>query len=74
MFLKISQNSQGNTCTRVCILIKWQASAYNFVNKKETLAQVFSCEFWEIFKKIIFTEHFWTTASGKRILGNLLKL
>ena len=54
MFLKIPQNSQGNTCTRVCILIKWQASAYNFVNKKETLAQVLSCEFWEIFKNAFF--------------------
>ena len=29
--------------------------------KKETLAQVFSCE---IFKNIFFTEHPWTTASG----------
>ena len=27
--------------------------AYNFI-KKETLAQVFSCEFWEIFKKTFF--------------------
>ena len=30
--------------------------AYNFV-KKETLAQVFSCEVCEIFKNIFFTEH-----------------
>ena len=29
----------------------------------ETLAQVFSCESCEIFKKILFTEHLWTTAS-----------
>ena len=28
----------------------------NFI-KKETLAQVFSCEFWEIFKNTFFTEH-----------------
>ena len=27
--------------------------AYNFI-KKETLAQVFSCEFWEIFKNTFF--------------------
>ena len=27
----------------------------------ETLTQVFSCEFWEIFKNTIFTEHLWTT-------------
>ena len=40
-------NSQGNTCARVSILIKWQAC--NFI-KIETLAQVFSCEFCEISK------------------------
>ena len=28
----------------------------NFI-KKETLAQVFSCEFCEIFQNIFFTEH-----------------
>ena len=31
--------------------------------KKETLAQVFSCEFYEIFKNTFFTEHLRTTAS-----------
>ena len=35
--------------------------ACNFI-KKETLTQVFSCEFCEICKNIFFTEHFWTTA------------
>ena len=34
-------------------LIKLQAEAYNFI-KKETLAQVFSSEFWEIFKNSFF--------------------
>ena len=43
MFLEISQNSQENTCARVSFLIKWQAW-------KETLAQVFSCEFYKISK------------------------
>ena len=38
--------------------------ACNFI-KKETLAQVFSCEFCEIFKNTIFTEHLRTTASVK---------
>ena len=38
------------------------ASACNFI-KKETLAQMFSCEFCEISKNTFFTEHFWTTAS-----------
>ena len=28
----------------------------------ETLAQVFSCEFCEIFKNTFFTEHVWATA------------
>ena len=47
VFLKILQNSQENTCARVSFLIKLQA---NFI-EKETLAQLFSCEFCEIFKK-----------------------
>ena len=36
--------------------------ASNFI-EKETLAQVFSCEFCEISKNTFFTEHFWATAS-----------
>ena len=47
VFLEISRNSQENTCTRVSFLIKSQAEACNFI-KKQTLAQVFSCEFCEI--------------------------
>ena len=39
VFLEISQNSQKNTCAQAC----------NFI-KKETLAQVFSCEFCQISK------------------------
>ena len=31
--------------------------------KKETLEQVFSCEFCQISKNTFFTEHLWTTAS-----------
>ena len=34
--------------------------------KKETLTQLFSCEFCEIFKNTFFTEHLWTTASLTR--------
>ena len=33
--------------------------------KKETLAQVFSCEFCEISKNAFDTELLWATASGK---------
>ena len=51
VFLEILQNSKENTGTRVSLLIKLQApaSACNSI-KKEALAQVFSCEFCEIFK------------------------
>ena len=52
VFLETSQNSQENTCTRGPILIKLQA--FYFI-KKETLAQVFSCEFWKISKNTFFT-------------------
>ena len=31
--------------------------------KKEALAQVFSCEFYEISKNTFFTEQLWATAS-----------
>ena len=52
VFLKVSQNAQ-NTCVRISFIIKFQASACNFI-KKEVLAQVFSCKFYEIFKKTSF--------------------
>ena len=41
-----------------------ESEAYNFINK-ETLAQVFSCEFCEISKNTYFTEHLWMAASAK---------
>ena len=46
VFLEILQNLQENNHARVSLLIKLQAPAIasNFI-KKETLAQVFSCEF-----------------------------
>ena len=48
MSSQILQNSQGNTCTRVSFLIK---SLFFFLKKKKkALAQVFSCQFCEIFK------------------------
>ena len=55
VFLEISQNLQENTCAWVSFLIK--------LIKKETLAHVFSCEFYEISKSALFTEHLRTTAS-----------
>ena len=53
VFLEISQNSQENTWARVSFLIKLQALAYNVI-KKETITQVFSYEFCEIFKNTFF--------------------
>ena len=49
-------------CQSFFFLINLQAEAYNFI-KKETLAQVFSCEVCEISKNIFFKEHLWATAS-----------
>ena len=49
VFLEISKNLQESTCARVSFLIK--SLACNFI-EKETLAQMFSCEFYEIFKNI----------------------
>ena len=40
-----------------------QSLFFNKVVKKETLAQVFSCEFCEISKNTFSTEHLRTTAS-----------
>ena len=39
-----------------------EVSACNFI-KKETLAQVFFCEFCEITKNIFLTEQLWANAS-----------
>ena len=64
VFLNISQNSQENTCARVSFLIKLQARPCNF-SKKETLAQVFSCEFCEISKNTFFYRTPLVAASGR---------
>ena len=63
MFLEISQSSQENSCARVSFLIKVLAWGHNFF-KKETLAQLLSCEFCEISRNNPFTEHLRATASG----------
>ena len=62
VFLKISQNSEENTCAWVSFLKKLQAEACTCI-KKENLAQVFSCESCEISKSTLFTEHLLATAS-----------
>ena len=60
MFLEILQDLQENTCARASFLIRLQVSG-NFI-KKETLAQVFPCEFFEISKNTFFTEQLRATA------------
>ena len=54
MFLKISQNSQENTCVRVSFLIKLQSDNQQLSFKKKTLAQVNLCDFCEVFKNTFF--------------------
>ena len=49
LFLEISQNSQESSCARVSFLKKLWPQASTFI-KKETLAQLFSCELCEISK------------------------
>ena len=62
MFLKISQNSQENTCASL-FFNKVTGLRFATLLKKETLAQVFSCEFCEIFKNAFFAKHLRMTAS-----------
>ena len=62
LFLKISYKLQENTCVRISFLIKLQAETCIFI-KKETVTQVFSCEFCEIFKNIFSIEHLRTAVS-----------
>ena len=67
MFLEISQNSQENTCARpekeTLLQAQETQKETHVTGLKKRLAQVFSCEFCEIFKNTFFTEHVWTTAS-----------
>ena len=72
MLLKILQNTQENACARVSFLIKLQAEACNFI-KKETVAQVFSCEFCEIFQNTFFIEHLRWLPPTMTVISNKLK-
>ena len=53
MFLKVSRNSQDSNCARVYLWKKLKAEDCDFI-KKETLAQVLSCELCVIFKNTCF--------------------
>ena len=61
MFLNFANFTGKHLCS-VSFLIKLQPDACNTI-EKETLAQVFSCEIFEISKNNFFTEHLRTTAS-----------
>ena len=62
---KISQNSQENIYATV-FLNKIAGLRHIISLQKEALAQVFSCEFFKIFKNNFFVEHLQKTASGDK--------
>ena len=63
MFLEILQNSQEKTCARASLLIKLRQRPATLL-KKETLTQLFSCEFCKIFINTFSAEHLWAAAFG----------
>ena len=64
-FLIIFKKKRGNVSKYNLLDIDPEAVVQSFI-KKETLAQVFSCEFYEISRNTFFTEQLWTTASMDR--------
>ena len=58
VFLKISQNSQENTCVRISFLIRLHVESSTFI-KQGNPAQVFTFKFCEVFKNSSFIEHLW---------------
>ena len=66
VFLEISQNSQENTCARVSVLIKLQASGLHFI-KIETLGQVFSVNFAKFLRTPFLKKNLRGTAQTFRI-------
>ena len=51
---------------------RWRCSKNGDFEKnlqKTLVPKVFSCEFWEIFKNTLFTEHLRTTVSGYTLLA-----
>ena len=73
VLLKTLKNLQENTCARVSFLIKCRPKGYSFI-KKETLEQDFSCEFGEISKNNLFTEHLFATASALGKMGLFIQI
>ena len=62
-------NSQENSSARVSFLMTLQTKVYNFI-KKETLTQVFSCEFCKISKNIFSYRTFPVATSVNKIFHN----
>ena len=60
--LKISQNSQENTCARASFLIN--SEACNFIQKKKLWLRCFHVNFVTFLRTTFFIEHLRTTASG----------
>ena len=54
----ISSIAIPRTIQNIVVSDHYQPEACNFI-KKGTLAQIFSREFWDIFKNTFFTEHLW---------------
>ena len=74
VFLEIAQNSQENTCASLHFSIKLPAcGAFSFIkiealaHKKETLSQVFSCEFREISKNTFLYRALLVVASDHNV-------
>ena len=59
------KKKRGNVSKYNLLDIDPEAVVQSFI-KKESLALVFSCEFYEISKNTFFTEQLWTTASVDR--------
>ena len=64
---EISQNSQEKACARDSFYNKIAGLRPATLLKKESLAQAFSCKFWEISKYTFFTEHLPATASCMKV-------
>ena len=59
-------------CSLKMMFLQISQNSQENTYKKETIAQVFSCEFCEISKNIFFTEHLWATASDGNQSNELL--
>ena len=59
----VLRNFPKFTGNHLCQSLFFNKVAGDGAGKKENLAQVFSCEFFEISKNTFFTEHVWATAS-----------